>query len=516
MASKRWSFPMRRFAVMTTAVASLAWSTMDRPAVADEARPHVSVVKIASSQHFPDPYRPWMKASAQDATGSGVVIAGKRILTNAHVVNFASQISVQFDKSSEKLAASIVAVAPGIDLAVLKLEDEAGFEGHPPLPMSPKLPGTQQTVMVYGYPEGGNELSITRGIVSRIEFSQYYLGIEGIRVQVDAAINPGNSGGPVVSEGQIVGIVFSKLDKADNIGYIIPTEEISIFLHDLEDGRYDGKDYLPVEIQKLENPSIRKSLGLDRQTTGVLVRKIYPLDNSYPLKINDVIIRLGDHAIDNTGMVRLDGDRPFPYRYLVQKLERDGKLPVTVIRDGKKVPLSVPVDPDQRWVVRRYYDGPSPYFIYGPLVFAEATNKYADWLMEAANGKDGEAVSLASSANPIYTRNDDRASSPGERLVVVASPMFTHKISKGYEDPYTHTVAAVNGTRIRNLKHLVEVLRDARGEFVEFTFQGHFVDKLVFNRKEVLDATEEILSDNGIRQQCSPEMVKVWDISKAR
>jgi S1-C subfamily serine protease len=89
-------------------------------------------------------------------------------------------------------------LAPGIDLALLKLEDDSFFASHPPLPFNPKLPSLQHNVAVYGYPEGGSELSITRGIVSRIEYTDYYYGISGVRIQVDAAINPGRSSSSVV------------------------------------------------------------------------------------------------------------------------------------------------------------------------------------------------------------------------------------------------------------------------------------------------------------------------------
>ncbi len=138
--------------------------------------------------------------------------------------------------------------------------------------------------------------------------------------------------------------------------------------------------------------------------------------------------------------------------------------------------------------------------------------------MQAAKGGEdgGDTLSLISSGNPIYSRMNDRSAFAGEKLVIVASPMFSHKLSKGYEDPYTYPVAEVNGTQIRDLKQLVEVLRDEHKEFVEFTFQGRFTDKIVLNRKEAIAATEEILNDNGIRQQCSPDMAKIWDISKAR
>ncbi len=59
-----------------------------------------------------------------------------------------------------------------------------------------------------------------------------------MRVQVDAAINPGNSGGPAIVDGKMVGLIFSKLGRgADNIGYIIPGEEIDLFLKDIADGQ---------------------------------------------------------------------------------------------------------------------------------------------------------------------------------------------------------------------------------------------------------------------------------------
>ena len=93
-----------------------------------------SVVKIFSTVRYADPYRPWTKQSPEDITGSGVVIEGKRILTNAHVVNYASQVQIQANQAGDKISAKVEAIAPGIDLAVLKLDDESFFDTHPPLP----------------------------------------------------------------------------------------------------------------------------------------------------------------------------------------------------------------------------------------------------------------------------------------------------------------------------------------------------------------------------------------------
>jgi S1-C subfamily serine protease len=441
------------------------------------------------------------------------VITGKRILTNSHMVNHSSQVFIQPDKSSDKLAAKVEALAPGIDLAVLKLDDELFFDDHPPLPLRLQLPKIQQTIFAYGYPEGGTDLSITRGIVSRVEYSEYYLHIEGLRIQVDAAINPGNSGGPAVADGQMVGLVFSRLLQSDNIGYIIPMEEIELFLKDIQDGHHDGKPILDTDVQNLENDALRAKLKLDKKTSGVLVHKIHARGASYPLRVGDIITRIGDHAIDNAGMVRNENDHHLKFQYLVQHLVRDNHVPMTIHRDGRDLKQDVPVGPEQGYRLFPYLANENPsYFIYGPLVFTEATSNFTT---SFTSGDSAETVlSYANQGNPLIRRYGDRPAFDEERIVIVALPMFTHRISKGYKSPYARAVAEVNGVSIHSLKQMVEVLRDSSGEFIEFTFLGKSTENVVFRRKEVLDATEDILNDNGIRKQYSPDIAPIWNRKK--
>jgi S1-C subfamily serine protease len=202
------------------------------------ARVENSVVKIFSTLRRPDPYKPWTKATPQDVTGSGVIIEGKRILTNAHVVGYASQVEIQASQDGDKVAATVVAVARGMDLALLKIDDESYFDKHPALPRASVLPDVREQVFAYGYPVGGNSLSITKGIVSRVEFVPYGYGSAGLRVQIDAPINPGNSGGPVIAGDKMIGLAFSGVVGANNIGYVIPNEEIELFLSAQGVGRH--------------------------------------------------------------------------------------------------------------------------------------------------------------------------------------------------------------------------------------------------------------------------------------
>src|ERR1700677_3888271 len=269
-----------------------------------------SVVKIFSTMRYPDPFKPWTKQAPSEATASGVVIEGKRILTNAHAVLYASQVQIQANAAGDKLSATVLAVAPGIDLAVLQLDDPSFFDSHPPVARAGKLPHIKDAVLAYGFPTGGNSLSITKGIVSRIEFVSYNYPVSGLRIQVDAAITPGNSGGPAIAGDKMIGLAFSHLvgGGTENIGYIIPNEEVDLFLKDIADGHYDGKPAMYDELQTLENPALREYLKLDKSVEGMIVHRPYKTDASYPLKEWDVITHIGDVPIDNQGMIKLDKD----------------------------------------------------------------------------------------------------------------------------------------------------------------------------------------------------------------
>ena len=475
-------------------------AAQDKPATAAVEN---SVVKIFATSRYPDAYRPWTKQAPYDATGSGVVIEGKRILTNAHVVNYASQVQVQANQSGDKIPATVESIAIGIDLAVLKLEDESFFEHRPPLPRAAKLPAVKDSVMVYGFPTGGTTLSITKGIVSRIDFTLYNFPTSGLRIQIDAAINPGNSGGPAVDGDNMIGLAFSRLGGGENIGYIIPCEEIDLFLADVADGRYDGKPAMFDALQTFENPALRPFLKVGRGVDGMIVTEADTEDPNYPLKPWDIITRIGDTPVDNEGMVRVGGIRVF-FKYMLQTVARDGRAPLTIVRNGQAMKVELPVAPRRPMLIPDLEGSYPSYFVYGPLVFSNATQLFLGGLTNAA-------VALAGAASPLSVRRSDRPAFPGEALVVVTSLFFPHKLARGYSQAQGRVVDRVNGIKIKNLAHLVDTLRTLTDEFVTFDFAGRKAETLVFPRKEMEAATEEILSDNGVRAQGSPDAMAVWN-----
>lgn len=469
-----------------------------------------SVVKIHTTHRDPEMAKPWAKASPRKSSGSGVVIEGRRILTNSHVVRYAGEIFVQAHQSAEKIRATVVAASSTVDLAVLELDDDSFFDSHPALLFAEEIPSVKAPVNVYGYPTGGEQLSITEGIVSRIEFTLFNSFSRGLRIQIDAALNPGNSGGPAIVADRIVGLVFSKIKQADNIGYLISADEIMMFLEDIKDGQYEGKPMIRDQFQSAENLALRGKLALGDRT-GLVVTEPYESSDAYPLEKWDLITQIGEHAVDNQGKVQVTDDLRLSFRYFVPKRVANGVVPLKIIRDGQPVDIELPVYSGAD-LVMPYLEGRYPrYFICGPLTFTQATQDITGRIV-GSSLKNMKAFQYTHS--PLIIRQYDRPAFEGEELVVLGAPMFPHRIGKGYDSGVFEVVSHINETPVRNLTHLVELVRDATCEYLVVRIAGRR-ETLVFEREELLASTEEILSDEGIRRQCSEDLQAVWDKEEA-
>lgn len=123
-------------------------------------------------------------------------------------------------------------------------------------------------------------------------------------------------------------------------------------------------------------------------------------------------------------MVHIEGDRLVKFQYLVQRL-RDNKVPLTIIRDGRELKIDLPVNPDSnRWLVPMLAAANPSYFILGPLVFSEVTDDYVRYLAQSDESGTRTMWNLYS-GNPPFTQYGERPAYPGERIVIVAHPMFT-------------------------------------------------------------------------------------------
>ncbi len=201
-----------------------------------------SLIRVTTTAQDANYREPWEPGQIGGGVGAGFIIDGSRVMTNAHVVSNARFVSLERENDPRKYIASVEFVAHDCDLAVLKVSDPAFFTNTVALEFG-DIPAIESSVSVYGYPIGGERLSVTRGVVSRIDFQTYaHSGVDQhLCIQIDAAINPGNSGGPVMQSGKVIGVAFQGYggDIANATGYMIPTPVIKRFLKDIQDGHYD-------------------------------------------------------------------------------------------------------------------------------------------------------------------------------------------------------------------------------------------------------------------------------------
>jgi hypothetical protein len=235
--------------------------------------------------------------------------------------------------------------------------------------------------------------------------------------------------------------------------------------------------------------------------------------DSKELKEWDVLTKIGDTPIDDQGMVKIGPNLRVHCRYLVQKIARNGKLPATVVRNGKEMSVQIPVFSGHPMVIQDLGNDYPSYFIFGPLCFSRATEQFArNFVTGTRAGRF--AAWLSAQGSPLLARIGDKPQFDGEELVVVPSAFFPHKLSSGYADPYYQVVKEINGIHVKNLAHLVQILRDSKDDFIRIAFDTRYGETLVFPRAEMLAATDDILTDNGIRSQGSPDMLAVWNAKK--
>ena len=314
---------------------------------------------------------------------------------------------MQAHETTDRVPAKVAAVAPMMDMAILEVDNPSFFDGRPPLTVAGDIPSLKQTVSVYGYPMGGEEISITQGIVSRIECTNINGFVSGLRIQIDAAINPGNSGGPVIADGKVAGLVFSKITRGENIGYLLAADEIRLFLNAIDHGVYRGKPMFWGYTQPTENEALRAKLGLTKET-GVLFVRPLGAGPDFPLKKWDVLLCLGGQPLDNQGNVKIKDDLRVNYEYLVPKLAQKGHVKATVFRDKKKLDLEIPVPPEGNFVIPHLMDKYPRYFIYGPMVFMTACQELADGELWTAGIEQSAAISAIRSAG-LSGRGNRRA-----------------------------------------------------------------------------------------------------------
>src|SRR2546425_3629061 len=336
-----------------------------------------SLVRITATEVAPDYRAPWNAGMLGRGIGAGFVIEGNRIMTNAHVVSNSRYLTVERDGDPNKYPAKVLFVGHDCDLALITVDAPNFYKNMLSLKLG-GIPELESTVSAYGYPIGGERMSVTTGIVSRIDFQLYtHSSIDQhLAIQISAQINPGNSGGPVMQKTKVVGVAFQGYsgDVAQGVAYMVPTPVINRFLKDVSDGRYDGYVDLGITYGKLQNPAQRKFLGLKDDGRGVLVETVVAAGPCAKiLRPGDVLLAIDNHPIASDGNVELEGERVEMPEVVERKFKHDS-VKFDIWRDKQSTSGSVQLDTVPPYLMQSHkYDVRPRYVVYGGVVFLPPT-----------------------------------------------------------------------------------------------------------------------------------------------
>ena len=456
-----------------------------------------SVVQIFTSFQEPNWAAPWIFDLPRRASGTGFLIDGNRIMTNAHVVAWTTQLVVRKYHDPKPYFAHVEFVGHDVDLAVLKVDDDSFYDGMQPLDFGP-LPKVRSTVVTYGFPAGGEQISYTRGVVSRIEVEGYvHIGNKAfLACQTDAAINPGNSGGPVIQDDKVVGVAFEGISGLQSTGYFIPTVIIHHFLDDIKDGAYDGVPEAGLQLASFQNPAYRKMLKMPEDSKrGVRVDQILDIpDTQALLKPDDVILQVGDYPVDDDGTITFDGNT-VGVSAAVDLAQNGGTIPFKIWRDGQELTVNVPVHVyKDDYAQGNQYDVLPPYYIFGGLVFTPLSLDYLKTF--------GQDWSDSAGRDLIYELVYRHLEKPKEwrpQPVVLASildaPVNANLSTRGQA-----MVDKINGVRIERLSDVPKAFAAASGpdSIIEFLPDHHFE---VIRTADAEKATPDILQTYSVPAQ---------------
>lgn len=478
-------------AFLGLAVVGSIQSFADEEDLPDRNDPLNAVVLIETSTSEANVYRPWQSYTG-GGTGSGAVIGNGLILTCAHCVADASYIRVRKHNEDSLYHAAVSFIDNDADLALVNVEDESFMADVTPMEIG-ETPHVQDDVLAVGYPIGGTDISYTRGIVSRIEDIRYTHGWTWLLgIQVDAAINPGNSGGPVLDlqTGKIAGVAFQGKDEGESLGYMIPPEIIRHFLTDIEDGNVDGfSDFLFAQNQ-MESGSKRRYYRMDAGRTGVIVEDVAKILGEESIKTDDIILEIDGYKVSNNGKIRIDGNEPRSLFYPVYIRQIGERIPVKVLRDGAVVETSIVAAKRDQRIRRWMYDTRPDYFVYGGLVFTSASYNYM-------------VASKAHFHDDIFADKEF----DGDEAVVV-SDVLADVCMEGYLGVDQSLVRTVNGTKVKNLRHLVQLVESCRDGFIRFGLDrdDEWDVKMVVDAKELREATPRVMQRYQIPSDRSEDL----------
>ncbi|MBE7449450.1 MAG: trypsin-like peptidase domain-containing protein [Kofleriaceae bacterium] len=468
------------------------------------------VAKLIVATKAPSWYQPWEYQYQRSSGGSACVVEGpqgRRLLTSGHVVARAIHVQVTRAGDPRKYNARVEHASHDCDLALLSVDDERFFVGTQAVELG-ELPVPRARVTVWGYPGGGEDLSVTEGLISRIEVCGYtHSGRALLALQTDAAVNPGNSGGPVFegAGARLVGVALQSHRRQVYQGthYAVPVTVVRQFLDDLADGQVSGVPDLGIHWQPLENESLRRFVGLADAEDGILVTHVVRGSAADGvLAERDVVTSIDGVAVARDGTVGREHGLRVEFSDVVSRKQVGDECAIGFLRAGRSLSARVTLKAYAALVPLSQPARLPSYFIVGGLVFVPVTKDYmATWEWEKV---DHRLKHCFYDQVPTAARDE----------VVLLSHVLADDVNVGYHEAHG-VVRAVNGQQVRDLRSAFEAFRSPPAGYhvIELENRGNRLPDhpnvcslIVLDAHQAASSAARLLRAHGVPADRSPDL----------
>jgi hypothetical protein len=423
---------------------------------------HAIVMVTVTSQGYQF-HRPWQQRRTTTQTGIGAIVPGGYVLVTAMLVANHRFIELETIDTQKKHRAEVVVVDYEANLALLKplndkfLSDRQSFEIA-----APSVSG--DTLAVWQVKPNGNIIP-SSGKVTSIELLAYTTGnyFLAYRLKSSLQYGGGNLTLPVVRGNKLAGLMLRNSTSGQTID-VISTPVIAHFLEDAAKPNYQGFPRAGFHYGPMLDPQLRRFIGLPEEISGIYVQKVIkggPADRA-GLKAHDVITRIGDYRVSNTGQYQHREYGNTSLIHLIRTVYHTGdRVPVQVYRKGRTVSIDIALThrkPEEYLVPPYVIDQQPKYLIVGGLIFQELSVSY---LREY--GKDW--ASRAPIHLVYYQQNQDYLNGDQREKIIIVSRVIPTPFTIGYENLRDLVVLQVNGRPIGKLSDVASALQTPRNGF---------------------------------------------------
>lgn len=474
-----------------TAFLSLAWPApaQDAPALPGVA----SLVRVNSTNQNYNFAKPWTKRPPYTRRGIGAVIDGGRVLVTAELVANHTYVELERPGDPGKVPAEVLRVDYDSNLALLAPTDSKFLADAVPVRLATDVRVGRRVAVAQV--ESNGTPAYTPGVVTTATVSPYPsdgIALLSYRISAPLQYRDNSFTLPVFADQALAGLLM-RYDARSQTADLVSAPVIASFLARTDQRPYRGFPRAGLTFSATQDPQFRRYLGLEG-AGGVYVVSVSrgsPAEKS-GLKAGDVILEVDGHALDGDGNYPDPDNGKIPFSHLVSSAAPGGTLPLSVLRDGKTLKLTLPLEPrDPATIISEtaILDRAPRYFILGGLVFTELSRSYLkEW---GGNWRSDAPARL------VYLDEFQDELPADQGKVVFLSEVLPADTTLGYDDVGSNRVTRVNGVAIHRLEDLAKAARQPQNGYHRIELESD--PKVLFlDARKCEESAEELKRSYGL------------------